>query len=179
MRLLPYPVIAAALLTFTQHSTAAKQIQLLHGQLSFVTLDDVSDAGGSRVDTDRYSILADLASADHTFSAQVTYGKQSHKKPNLADFLHQKVSMYSKPSAKLPHFHWLNHELVERQGEQWAAVSFTHDNVSGSHVYTRCLSRFVRGRLLEIWALTRRAGDPTQRARVDRLVESIHLAPTA
>jgi hypothetical protein len=42
-------------------------------------------------------------------------------------------------------------------------------------VYTRCLSCFVEGRLLEIWVLTRHAADATQKASVDRLIDSVRL----
>jgi hypothetical protein len=175
MRACLHAVIAACLFGLPAGSVVAKQIQLLHGELSFATPEDVSQASGPIADTDRYSVLADLTSADHTFSVRVTYGKHSLKKPDLADFLQQKISSYSKPSVNRPRFRWLRHTLVERQDRQWADVSFTHDIPSGSHVYTRSISCFRRGRLLEIWVLTRRAADHTQKAGVDRLVDSVQL----
>ncbi|SRR6266487_308289 len=179
MRAYLHAVVASSLLALAARSAVAKQIQLLHGQLSFAISEDVSEVSVSPAATDRYSVLADLASADHTFSVRVTYGKHTLQKADLADFLREKVSLFSKPGAKLPNFRWLSHDLVERQGQRWADVSFTQDTSSGSHVYTRSLSCFVHGHLLEIWALTRHAADPRQRARVDRLVDSIRLTRTA
>jgi hypothetical protein len=179
MRPYPHVLFVSLVLSLPVHAAIAKQIQLLHGQLSFVTPEDISEAKSPSAPSDRYSILADLASADRSFSVKVTYARHTLDAANLTDFLQEKVTLYTRLKAKLPHFTWLKHQLVERDGQRWADISFTHDNSSGFHVYTRCLSCFVHGHLLEIWALTHRAAEPTQKAGVDRVIGSVRLAPGA
>jgi hypothetical protein len=168
--------LAGVLLWVTQHTAAAKQIRLLEGRLLLDSPAELSPSSSSPTHSDRYSILADLASRDHSFSVRVTYGKHTLESSHLADFLHEKVTSYDKLETKEPHFRWIEHRIIQRDGRQWAVISFSHDNTSGAHMYTRCLSCFVEGRLLEIWVLTRRAADATQKAHVDRLIDSVRLA---
>lgn len=166
-------ILAGVLLWVTQYTAAA--IRLLEGRLLFDSPAELSPSGSSPTHSDRYSILADLASRDHTFSVRVTYGKHTLESPDLADFLRQKVTSYDKLRTKEPHFRWIEHRIIQRNNRQWAEISFSHDNPSRAHVYTRCLSCFVDGRLLEIWVLTRRAADATERAYVDRVIDSVRL----
>jgi len=174
-----HTIVAWLVLWLAAHSAVAKQIQLLGGQLSFASPVDISQSHSAPGETNRYSVLTNLASADGTFLVSVTYGKHSLKAPDIADFLQQKVESYTRLNAKLPHFRWIKHQIVERDGRTWAEICLSHDNDSGAHVDTRCLSCFVNGHLLEIWALTRRAADPTRKAYVDRLIDSVRLAPRA
>src|SRR5712672_79820 len=83
---------------FGMHSAAAKQIHLLGGQLSFDTPIDVSQSHRVPRNTDRYSILADLASPDTRFSVCATYGKHYLQAPDIARFLQLKVESYTKPN---------------------------------------------------------------------------------
>ena len=171
--------IGCLVLCLAAHSALAKQFRLLEGRLSFASPVEISQSRNAPRHIDRYSTLADLVSSDGTFSVLVTYGKHDFKAPDIGEFLQKKIEEYSKPSAKLPHFRWIKHEIVTRDGRSWAEIRLSHDNDSGAHVYTRCLSCFVRGHLLEVWALTRRAADPKQKAYVDRLIDSVQPAPKA
>lgn len=168
-------VLAGVLLWVMQHTAAAKQIRLLEDRLLLDSPTELSPSSSSPTHSDRYSILADLVSRDHSFSVRITYGKHTLQSPDLADFLHEKVTSYGRLQTKELHFRWIEHRIIQRDGRQWAEISFSHDNASGAHVYTRCLSCFVEGRLLEIWVLTRRAGDATQKVYVDRLIDSVRL----
>ena len=168
-------LLAGVLLWVTPYTAAAKQVRLLKGRLLLDTPAELSPSSSSPTRSDRYSILADLASPDHSFSVQVTYGKHTLESPDVADFLREKVTSYSRLQTKEPHFRWIEHQIIQRDGRQWAEISFSHDNASGAQVYTRCLSCFVEGRLVEIWVLTRHAADATQKASVDRLIDSVRL----
>jgi hypothetical protein len=170
-----YILLAGVLLWVTQHTAAAKQIRLLDGRLLLDSPAELSPSSSSPTRSDRYSILADLGSRDHSFSVRVTYGKHTLESPDLTDFLREKVTSYGRLQTKEPHFRWIEHQIIQRGGRQWAEISFSHHNASGAHVYTRCLSCFVDGRLLEIWVLTRRAADATQKGYVDRLIDSVRL----
>jgi hypothetical protein len=162
------------LVLVASRSVAAKQIRLLDGQLSLNTPVEMSASTRQRKQSDRYSVLIDLDARNHSLSVNVTYGRHTLQKPDIGDFLRHKVSSYGQ-SAVLPHFHWIEHRVVERDGQQCAEVRFSHDNDNGAHVYTRCLSCFIHGRLIEVWALTRRADDAKHTALVDRLIGSVHL----
>lgn len=168
-------VVAMVLATVAAKAATAKQVRLLDGRLSFNTPVDVSHSTHPAKHSERYSALLDATSADGGFSVLVTYGQHTVAKPDIAEFMREKVASYTSRSSNLPHFRWIDHRITERDGQQWADICFSHDNDTGAHVYTRCLSCFVDGRLLEIWALTRRAGDSTQKAYVGRLVDSIHF----
>jgi hypothetical protein len=167
--------VSTVIVLLAAHSTGAKQVKLLDGQLSFVSPVDISQTHTRATGTDRYSVLCDLASADGTFSLCVTYGKHTLKNPDMQNFLEQKVASYSRLNAKTPHFQWIQHRIVERNGRRWAEICFSHDNASGAPVYTRCLSCFVQGHLLEIWAITRRAVDSKQKSYVDHVIDSVRL----
>ena len=172
-------VIGCLVVFVAPQSAVAKQFQLLSGQLSFNSPVQMWHSRRAPPKTDRYSLLADLASHDEHFGVRVTYGRRELKDSDLSEFLRQKVESYSKPNAKMSHFRWIKHEIVTRDGRSWAEIRYSHDNDSGGHVYTRCLSCFVRGHLLEVWALTRRAAQPNQKAYVDRLIDSVQLASKA
>jgi hypothetical protein len=172
-------VIGCLVVFVATQSAVAKQFELLGGQLSFDTPVQMWQSRRAPPKTDRYSLLADLASHDDRFAVRVTYGKHELKDPDLSEFLRQKVESYSKINAKMPHFRWIKHEIVTRDSRSWAEIRFSHDNDSGAHVYTRCLSCYVRGHLLEVWALTRRAAQPKQKAYVDRFIDSVQLTSKA
>jgi len=168
-------VLGGLFLWFAAEVAVANQIRLLDGRLSLGTPVDVSPRRLAPTQSPQFSVLTDRTSSDGTFSVLVTYGKRSLETRNLADFLRDKVSSYNSLNGKAPHFRWIDHRVVERHGRQWAEICFSHDNASGAHVYTRCLSCFVEGHLLEIWALTRRATDFAQKSYVDQLIGSVRL----
>ena len=173
MRARFHVVVGGVFLWLVAELAIADQIRLLDGRLSLATPVDVSPSHCAPTQSEGFSILTDLASSDGSFSILVTYGKRSLETPNLADFLREKVSSYTALNA--PHFRWIEHRIVERNGRQWAEICFSHYNESGAHVYTRCLSCFVQGHLLEIWALTRRAADSAQKGHVNQLIDSVRL----
>src|ERR1700747_1456102 len=117
-------VLAGVLLCFTQYTTAAKQIRLLDGRLVLDSPVELLPTSSSPTHPDRYSILADLASPDRSFSVQVTYGKHTRESPVLGDFLHEKVTSYSRLKTKEPHFRWIEHGIIQRDGRQCAEISF-------------------------------------------------------
>jgi len=168
-------VLALVLGSLAAHAATGKQIRLLDGRLSLATPLDVSTSPRPAKHSERYSALLDLASADRSFSVLVTYGRHSLQAPDVTAFMREKVTSYNSRGSNWSHFRWIHNRVIERDGCQWADICFSHDNDAGAHVYTRCLSCFVQGRLLEIWAFTRRATEPTQRTYVDRLIDSIHL----
>jgi len=163
-------------LGFAAEVAKAKEIRLLDGHLSLATQVEVSPSSRAPTQSERFSVLSDLTSSDGSFSVLVTYGKHSlDRPPSVADVLRGKVSSYSSLNEKARHFHWIDHRVIERNGRQWAEICFSHDNDSGAPVYTRCVSCFVHGHLLEIWALTRRAAESAQKGYVDELIGSIRL----
>jgi hypothetical protein len=168
-------ILGGIFLWLAAEITVANQIRLLDGRLSLATPVDVSPRRLAPTQSPRFSVLTDLTSSDGSFSVLVTYGKGSLETRNLADFLRDKISSYNSLNGKAQHFHWIDHRVVERNGRQWAQICFSYDNESGAHVYTRCLSCFVEGHLLEIWALTRRATDFAQKSYVDQLIGSVRL----
>jgi len=167
--------VAGVLLWLAADTAIAKELRLLDGRRSFATPVDVSPSHSSTTLSEPSSTLTDLTSSDGSFAVSVTYGRHNLGTPNLVDFLREKVSSCSRFKAKVPHFRWIQHRIVERNGHQWAEICFSHDNAFGFHVYTRCLSCFVQGHLLEIWALTFRAGDSVQKGSVDELIDSVRL----
>jgi len=168
--------ILGFLLSVTLHTAAAKPIRLLRGRLFIDSPVELSPSNTFPKDPDRYSILADLVSPDHSLSVCVAYAKHTAESHDLADFLQGKVTSYNQLQTMKPHFRWIEHRLIQRDGRPWAfVISFSHDEANGAHVYTRSLTCLVDHRLLDIWVLTLRAADAAQKASVDRLIDSVRL----
>jgi hypothetical protein len=150
----------------------ARTVTLLDGRLSFTVPNDFSTGNPGEL-SPKYSVLTLLNSPDQRLLVWVTYSKHVQKLADAKVFLRYKIAEHSRGENKYRYFQWLTHRIVKRDGRDWAEVSFTHDVSTpvGTDAYTRCISTFSDGRLLEIWALTRAAKDPEQRSTVDRIIE--------
>ena len=175
VKLLAAPFALALAVTLVQPSSA-KTVSLLDGRLSLDVPNDFSAANPPKPNAN-YSTVMSLKSQDQRLLLSVTYGVHKQNSTDLKAFLQQKLTRYSRLAKKHIHFHWLSHGLVTRDGRDWVEVSFTHDVSTpvGTDVYTRSISTFCEGRLLEIWVLTRAAQDTAQRATVDKIIESVKL----
>src|SRR5262249_52927197 len=117
--------------------------------------------------------LVALVSPDHELSVLATYGNHAMRRHELQRFLDARVNSYGRLQEKHPHFHWINHELVERQGHEWAQLSFTRDisSPASGETYARSVSTVFEGHLFELWALSRTG----QKADVDQIIDSLQI----
>ena len=165
-------------LTFTC-SAFGRGIELLRGEVSLdVPAALEATAPPSAVHgSNNYDVIAYFSSADRRVSVEATYGKHYVDPKELPAFLDQKIAEYSTLDAKLPHFRWLSHSIVERGGQQYADISFAHGhkNTTKTEAYTRCISCIVGRHLLEIWVVTHRMPNPADK----KLVPHRELYPYA
>jgi len=174
-------LLAALLATVTflptAHAASLKTIRLLDGKVTFAVPSDLGQVNRQPRQYARSVDLIALESSDHRLSVLATYGRLPMLRRALPGLLDGKVNAYTNSSARYPHFRWIDHVLVERQGREWAQVCFTHDlpPASGGEAYSRSVSTVLEGHLLEVWALSRAAHESSQRAAVDRIIDSLQV----
>jgi hypothetical protein len=166
-------LLATVTLLPTAQASSLKTIRLLDGKVWFAVPSDLAQIT-RQIGPEAHCVdLIAMVSPDHHLSVLATYGNHAMRRHELQNFLDQKVTSYSKLVERHPHFHWINHGLVERQGREWAQVSFAHDGSSpaGAEIYTRSVSTVLEGHLLELWALSR-MGEKTV---VDQIIDSVQV----
>jgi tetratricopeptide (TPR) repeat protein len=101
----------------------------------------------------------------------------------LEGYLKMRVAGYNKGFKWLPkdsHLQWLKKEIVTIDGRKWADWSFVptmkgRKDYSHNPVYTRNLTTSYKGQLLEINFTSNLNTDPSLKAEIDHIMESVHL----
>ena len=170
-------LILAALFLGTADAAPDKTIQLLDGKAWFAVPKDLLSVNRQLGPGARYVDLVALVSADHQISVLATYGNYAMRRMDLQTFLDAKINSYDKRKNEHRYFHWINHGLLERQGREWAQISFAHDvpAPAGGETYARSISTVLEGHLLELGAVCHSG----QRSVVDRIIESLQVPRSA
>jgi hypothetical protein len=73
-----------------------------------------------------------------------------------------------------PHFRWISHGLIERQGREWAQLSFARKlpPPESGEAYMRSICTVFEGHLLQVWARSH-AGE---KAAADRIIDSLQIS---
>ena len=176
---IPTRVICTMLALMLAKVVFAKRVELLRSDVALDIPAELSPALPPRaaVHPDRYDVVAYFCSSDSRVSVLLTYGKHDGDPTQLPAFLQQKVAEYGELNKKLPHFRWLTHSIVERDGQQYADMSFAHGhkNTTKTETYSRCISCVVRRRLLEVWVVTDRMPNSTDKRLVDHIAGSVRV----
>jgi hypothetical protein len=171
-------LVALTCLT-TADGSSLKAVRVLDGQVSFsVPKELVPLTSRSNVEA-RYDDLIALQTADRRLCAVAKVGRYPMQRHQLQSFLDAKVASCANLKTQHPHFRWVNHRLLERQQREWAEVCFRYDRSPppGREAYARSVSTVVNGHLVEVWAMSRAAEQPGEKAIIDRIIDSVKLLP--
>ncbi len=126
--------------------------------------------------------IAEFKARKGTAWGSVTRGTGGVTPERLPTWMEAKYMEYDKSLPAELNLRWLRRELVTIRGRQWADLRFVPTPKGGkdyqkSPLYTRFLATSFEGQLLEIHFTTNLETDPALKAKIDRTMDSVRLAP--